>query len=166
MLKSEDKSMFVPPRGVTGFYSIKDSPPPLTCEKTFHNHCHIVARNIGGKILSFEKAYERHTNNFTMVAIQLAGEDFAILKNVHCAILAIARPIAKQEMTITFLNNTRLADEFERFDNYTILAAEQLAEELTAQNLSELSSAELAQIKYWKPSTIGDVVDPKNWTAQ
>ncbi len=66
---------------------------------------------------------------------------------------------------ITFVNDKELSFSFQLF--YTILGAESLNEKLMytrkkgsvlINNDNQLNSAELAQIAYWKPITLGEVL--------
>ncbi len=70
----------------------------------------------------------------------------------------MSQPIAKHETAINFVDAPALAEEFRGFDCYDILSASELMQRVTKETLSELSDAEMNQVKYWKPKTIGEFI--------
>ncbi len=149
--------MIVLPRGITGFRLHKEVLPCIN-EREFCAYCHAVAQQLRGKVIVHEPAAGQYARNFSVTTIQLSRESIAVLLNAYCPIIAMAHPIAENEMTINFVDVPPLADEFRKFDCYNILSSSDLTRPITNETLSDLSHAELTQIKYWNPSTVGEVI--------
>ncbi|MER6473230.1 hypothetical protein [Streptomyces collinus] len=60
----------------------------------------------------------------------------------------------------TFTSPPAWADAFEP-GGFRLLNVEELSTPLTAADTSELAEAELEQVRYWRPSTIGELMF--NW---
>lgn len=142
------------PLGITGYRSLKEEELPITDGTEFIQHCYAIIRQLGGKVKSTTE--ENFYRNFYTVKYDYHGEINFVLLNKHYPFLAFASSID----SLTFLDFPDMAATFNVF--YTVLSKEILNRALTADHLSTLSKAELEQITYWKPETIGEVIF-NNW---
>jgi len=147
--------------GVTGFYiGLKDK-PLTTSLKQFKIHSYEAIRTYNGELLECNDT-DVHSN-FYFSILRISNKEVYVLLNKHYPFVAFASSV--NEERITFLNDKELSIFFSAF--YTILDAESLNEKLMytrkkgsvlIKNDNQLNSAELAQIAYWKPITLGEVL--------
>ena len=147
--------MDVFPCGITGFWLSTDAPPPATNEREFLAVCHAAAQQLHGKVLSQDLVADHRACNFSVVTIQLPLEDIAVLLNSHIPLIAMSQPLSRQDLTIRFVDSPVLADAIRKCGSFTILTASELAQRISDDMLADLSNAEMQQIKYWKPATVG-----------
>ena len=57
-----------------------------------------------------------------------------------------------------FIDLPVVADAFRKYQCYTVLSLGELNSAVSEETIAMLSPAELAQIKYWKPTTIGQIL--------
>ena len=62
-----------------------------------------------------------------------------------------------QQFTVSTLDDAVLESVFESFKRFKVLAADILNAAPQSKQLSELSEAEISQIKYWKPRRLGEI---------
>ncbi|WP_421535857.1 hypothetical protein [Priestia sp. D3YE.R1] len=147
--------------GVTGFYIDLKDKPPATSLKQFKIHSYEAARTYNGELLECNDT-DVHSN-FLFSVLGISNKEVYVLLNKHYPFVAFTFSI--HEERITFVNDKELSFFFSAF--YTILGAESLNEKLMytrkkgsvlLKNDNQLNSAELAQIAYWKPITLGEVL--------
>ena len=61
-------------------------------------------------------------------------------------------------MRLRFVQVPRLIEVFRSFGDYNVLEAPELNRPLTGEDTSLLGSAESDQMRYWKPSRLGDLI--------
>ncbi|MES9771213.1 hypothetical protein COM86_25145 [Priestia megaterium] len=147
--------------GVTGFYIDPKNEPPATSLKQFKIHSYEAARTYNGELLECNDT-DVHSN-FLFSILRISNKEVYVLLNKHYPFVAFASSV--HEERIIFVNNKELSFFFS--DLYKILYAESLNERLLymrkkgsvlIKNDNQLNNAELAQIAYWKPVTVGEVL--------
>ena len=142
------------PNGVTGFYNAEANKPPNVEGKQFKQLCFdIVSRN-GGKVIDFNMP--QYPASFYYAQVEILGNRFYILLNEHYPYLAFASAV--EFGNITFIDNPVLYEQFSPF--YQVIGTVELNVPFN-QNLvkkTELNSAELEQLAYWKPETVGQII--------
>jgi hypothetical protein len=149
------------PNGVTGFYGAKHNKPPTIDVKQFKQICFSLISRNGGEVLNFK---ESHTaTNFLDVEVEIPNRYLHILLNVHYPYMAFAFDVEYGK--ISFMDEPELSKQFSPF--YDVLDTKELnipvmlrlgSKNSIVQNDNELNSYELAQIAYWKPERIGDII--------
>jgi hypothetical protein len=138
------------PKGITGFRSIKDKELPLMDSSQFKQLSYTFVRELDGEIKGFSEIFP-HQNYFS-IEYTLHGKSYFVLLNCHHPFVAFA---ARREEFI-FLDVPVLATKYNHY--YTVLTKEYLDTPISLKHLSTLSKAELEQISYWKPLTVGEVI--------
>ncbi|MFD9627408.1 hypothetical protein [Peribacillus muralis] len=149
------------PNGVTGFYNAKHNKQPIKDGKQFKQHCFSIIRRNNGKVLEFLEP--QNATNFFKVEVIVFNKHMHILLNEHYPFLALASFVDFEN--IIFIHEPELFKQFSPF--YKILDMEELNEPLymkegtgkiILESDNELNSAELEQIAYWKPKSVGEVI--------
>lgn len=139
------------PNGVTGFYEGSNEPPKMD-SKQLKSLCFNYVKTNGGKIL--EVWEPRECTNFFDIKVSLRDKSFHILLNEHYPLLAFASDVNFNQ--INFIDEPSLSELFSSF--YNVLKVEELHNPLFEYQYNNLNKAEVAQIKYWKPQRIGDII--------
>jgi hypothetical protein len=149
------------PRGVTGFWS-DGEPPPVTDLRAFRADCHAAARELGGTLLTFEGAGEDgHVRNYARAVFDLPGVGMvALLLNAHYPVVVFADADTLTGTPPLFKDVTALAAWFaaNTTGRYRVLTAEEAGAPVTDTACRLLAPAEMAQVRYWRPERIGDIL--------
>jgi len=144
------------PNGVTGFYHSKANKPPQVDGKQFKQVCFDIASRNGGKVIDFNPS--QYPMNFYKARVEIFNNRFYILLNGHYPYLAFASAV--ELGNINFIDIPVLFEQFSPF--YQVIGAVELnipvSEILGKENENALNSAELEQLAYWKPKTIGNII--------
>lgn len=147
--------------GVTGFYIDLNDKPPAISLKQFKIHSYEAARTYNGELLECNDT-DVHSN-FLFSILRISNKEVYVLLNKHYPFVAFASSVTEER--IFFVNDKELSFFFSAF--YKILYAGALNERLLytgkkgsflIKNDNQLNNAELAQIAYWKPITVGEVL--------
>ena len=139
--------------GISGFY-LPDTIIPLTDEQEFVEICYSMAND---NQCSVKKHHfvDIETNYFA-VEIEVNDKTIVVLLNKHYPFVAFSK------MKDGFISNFIDSPAFKRnlCEFYHVLSIEELMTPITLKTLqnSELNSAELNQIEYWKPNNIGEIL--------
>ncbi|RYD68523.1 MAG: hypothetical protein EOP83_00665 [Verrucomicrobiaceae bacterium] len=80
-----------------------------------------------------------------------------VLCNAHHPIVAFASPVAHEgDARIEFVDCPQLATAFGA--GFHIMSREEACSAISPEALVQLGEAELVQMRYWNPSTVGDLV--------
>jgi hypothetical protein len=140
-------------KGITGFHNSKDNKPPKIDGKQFKRVCAATVIRSGGKLLEFREP--QYPLNFYEAEVKVFNKQFSILLNEHYPYIAFASVVEFGK--IKFINAPELISQLSPF--YKVLSVKELNEPLNIKSDSiNLNSAELEQISYWKPKTIGEVI--------
>ncbi len=146
------------PRGVTGFRDA-DEPPLTTCDlSTFREVCHSAARSLRGRLLSVESPLGSAVANFGRAHLELPGGPISVLLNLHFPIVAFAERSSDDASEIRFVEAPALRDLLLGSGAYTVMSTSEAGQRVTAEACRLLGPAELKQLHYWRPRTIGEVV--------
>jgi hypothetical protein len=148
------------PNGITGFFEKQDEPPKID-GKQFKQLCFSIANNNGGSVLNFKES--QAGTNFYHAEVNVFNMHLHLLLNAHYPFLAFASVVNYGQ--IDFVDEPQLFDQFITY--YRVLDTKELNEplfiklsskECILQNDNELNSAELKQLAYWKPETMGSLI--------
>ncbi|MBY0097999.1 hypothetical protein [Mesobacillus maritimus] len=142
------------PNGVTGFYDSESKKPPQVNGKLFKQLCFEFASWNGGKVIDFNEP--KYPRNFYFAKFEIHNNQFFVLLNEHYPYLAYASVV--EFGNITFIDKPVSHENFSDF--YKVLGKVDLEAPIN-QNLvvnSELNRAELEQLAYWKPETVGQII--------
>jgi hypothetical protein len=149
------------PNGITGFYNLKKNQPPKVDGKQFKQLCFAIITRNGGKVLEFKEP--QYPMNFYDVEVKIFNKDYHILLNEYYPYLVFASSVNCGK--IIYVDEPQLSRDFIPY--YKVLSVSVLNKPLNIketngmivlENNNKLNSAELDQISYWKPKTIGDIV--------
>ena len=144
--------------GITGFRHYTDPELPTTDERAFFMHCHAVAHALHGDVQYVEPVAKLREKNFSIVTVRIPNHQTSVILNAHYPYLAFASGLSRGNNSISFIDWTAGATEFKRLSYYTTLTTEELGQPLSQIDTSPLADAELEQIKYWRPQTVGELV--------
>lgn len=143
-------------RGVTGFWMAGQATLPDIDQRELRSACHRAARLTGGHLIGYTPACP--ARSFVAVSVAYPDRERAVLCNLHWPLTAMAEPIGPDEVVPVFVHDPELARAISRVSRFRTLTPTELATPLDECDLSELGDAELAQIRYWKPRTVGETV--------
>lgn len=147
------------PRGATGFWDASAEPPPACDVTAFRAAGYAIAREVGGTVESFTPA--RQTPNFHLLVLD-TGTRTGIACHALLPWLALVQPpLPSSAEPLSFLSCPRLGDRLEQFPPFRLLRHSELVLPLDQADLTALARAELAQIRYWRPHYVGELLF--NW---
>ena len=147
--------------GVTGFYNAGDKKPPTIDEKPFIQNCFSLINGKYGEIAGYKS--QQDTANFFAVEVKAPDKHTHLLLNAHYPFLAFADEAGYGK--ISFVDEPALGRLFSPF--YHVLDTKKLNEHVILKpgssknillNANDLSEAELKQIAFWQPETIGEII--------
>ena len=147
--------------GVTGFYNAGDKKPPTIDEKLFIQNCFSLINGKYGEITGYRG--QQHTANFFAVEVKTPDKQMHLLLNAHYPFLAFADEAECGK--ITFVDEPVLSELFSPF--YHVLDIKKLNEHVILKprskkhillNANDLNEAELKQVAFWQPETIGEII--------
>ncbi|MEV6297653.1 hypothetical protein AB0M41_46630 [Streptomyces sp. NPDC051896] len=125
----------------------------------FKTICHAAARSIRGTV--GEVASARITPNFHTALITSPGTRSSVLCHEVLPVVAfVASPPLTGVPLAGFTPPPAWAGAFE-LGGFRLLDVEELRTSLAEADTSELAEAELEQVRYWRPSTVGELMF--NW---
>ena len=142
------------PNGVTGFYRVEDSEPRSLNGKQFKQLCFDFVSRIRGRVISISPP--QYPANFYCAQVEISKELIYILLNEHYPYLTFASSVELGD--IKFIDVPALHALFDSFYQVTGTAVLNTSVDQSSLLKLELNSAELEQIAYWKPETIGQII--------
>lgn len=138
------------PKGITGFWSGDTEQPPFLDEKAFRQLCHTLARETGGTVTEMDTAAG---GNFYFAGIRRYDDTVFVLQNRHFPYAAFARRGPSGRMAFTE------QPEWLRLPEGTVcfLSPAQLEQDYRGL-CGALGPEEQAQLRYWKPQTVGEIL--------
>lgn len=144
-------------RGITSFFNWDQR--GTIPEFPFTEFTRVVYAIAGSLRLEVSRLTERQvTQNFHFA--QLSNSDMSTLMLGHSTypLIAFSETANLSAYQLRFVNRTDIAKELQNlFPNLTIADACELSRKLTETDLVLLDEVERDQIKYWKPTTVGEV---------
>lgn len=144
------------PRGITGVRAHQDPPLPQSDFSRFKSDCYEIARSIGARVS--DVALPQGTTNFGYAILAFDDQRIAVLLNAHYPFIAFAQRFDPDKEPFAFVNHAALAPAFMALGAYTVLFPEELESPVSDEACKELSPAEQRQVKYWRPSCLGQVI--------
>lgn len=146
--------------GITGFFQMsqRKSLPHIEME-TFKKEVSGSLAQLGYRLLYFREAGV--TPNFHLVVFGKGGERLGVICNSIYPVVALVKEIDVGVCELRYIEDENVENLIESNTSFHIVSTADLDQELTSGALKELNEAELRQINYWKPQTIGEVVF--NW---
>ncbi|MFI0356843.1 hypothetical protein [Actinomadura sp. 9N407] len=129
---------------------------PETDRRTFAQVCHAAARQLHARVDSIREPGA--TLNFHIAVLVRDEYRIAILCHQHLPLLALAVPPADRDMEITFIDDADAAAALRSLTSFSLLSRAELGTPLARTDLSALADAELEQVAYWKPHTMGGLL--------
>ena len=137
------------PNGITGFRDLKDPCIPEQKKRVFQRFCYSIANRYHCMVLSFD--FDLTSKNFYSAEIKTEYGRLYLLENAYYPWIAFAK-------NLDFTRIEFIESPFDIIDtNVNVLTLPEL-EQSWHDIVGELSKAELEQIKYWKPNTVGDII--------
>ncbi|GIG00825.1 hypothetical protein [Catellatospora citrea] len=118
--------------------------------------CHHAARRTGGTVA--ELIPLGATPNFHTATITYPDDSIAVLRHGLLSWLALAKPTLPGQAPHDWLDRTDLAEAIGEVSDLRILTRAELSRPLTDADLADLGAAEIEQVAYWRPTTVGDVL--------
>ena len=139
------------PRGITGFWSVNEAPPPLLGEKAFCQMCHALAGKNGGTVTEVDT--DPAARSFFFAKLSRYDQSVFLLQNIHYPYIAFAqRDASSRFVLIAPPEWLQLLEGPMRF-----LSPSELNQDWRGL-CGELSPEELEQIRYWNPQTVGEII--------
>jgi hypothetical protein len=148
------QSLMMP--GITGFYGRTIANPPVVAKKQILSDAYLVARKtdwVVGKIHWAEIA-----QNFHWLRLENYENSVSVLFNAHYFICAFSNDDLTRTQEISFTDNAMLTDAFLKLTQFVPMSKVDAERAVEESDLTRLSESEIAQINYWKPKRIGDLV--------
>lgn len=142
------------PPGATGFGAICHTPQEDL--RDLGTICHHAARRTGGTIT--ELIPFSATPNFHTATITYPNGRVSVLRHGLLPWIALALPARSGQVPHNWLDRIDLANAIREVSDLRIVTRAELLQPLTATDLTDLGPAEIKQIEYWKPTTVGELL--------
>jgi hypothetical protein len=86
------------------------------------------------------------------------GRRLDLLCHRHLPLLAVAVSSTDSSAALVFVEDVGLREALSETGPFRLLTVAELTAALSSADLSELGAAELKQIAYWQPDTVGQVL--------
>ncbi|MRX72447.1 hypothetical protein GJU40_09850 [Bacillus lacus] len=141
--------------GITGFTDDNHSPPHQVDGHLFKELCYYFARDNHGKVNNVSPP--QYPANFFCAHVEMRDNHFYILLNEVYPYLAFASEVGFEG--IAFTNSPAAVNE-PFSSHYEIIGADELNApfHLASLKSTDLNSAEVKQISFWSPETIGQIL--------
>ena len=126
-------------------------PPPFLDEKAFLQMCHVLARESGGTVTEMDT--DTAARNFYLAEIQRYDASVFLLQNIHYPYVAFARRDPSGGFIWTCQPEWLQLPE----GSVYFLSPDELNQDWRGL-CRELSPEEQAQIHYWNPRTVGEII--------
>lgn len=145
-------------RGATGFRVSGEDALPLTDVALLRQLCFEAARSVAGRVGMWREA---GTSTFHSTTITSRRVSCSVLFHAHLPVVAFtAAPPLPGQLIGAFMDSPHWAGIFEA-GGLQLLGPRALGLKMADVDLGVLSQAELAQISYWRPESLGDLLF--NW---
>lgn len=142
------------PPGITGFFCPEGQLVQPASPQAFRTLCHGLARESCGQVLGTDETL--HSKNFYAGMLLLPAGPCCLLRNAYSPYIAFS---ASAEPSAGSFLDSPISPASPLLSRYCLLGSGELSASCTDPGvLDRLSPAELAQIRYWKPQTIGQIL--------
>ncbi|MDQ2087898.1 hypothetical protein RBH29_15815 [Herbivorax sp. ANBcel31] len=142
------------PNGIAGFFSSETNEPLSVDGKQFKQLCYHIAIHNEGKVIDFNEP--KYPRKFYYAQVEILGEQFYILLNGHHPYIAFSSSIGFGN--IKFIDKPFISEQFSLFYKVLGLADLHVSVDENLIKKTELNIAELEQLAYWKPETVGQII--------
>lgn len=146
------------PRGTIGVWTCDESPPTKMSARDFSSYCHTVARQLGARVAAIDGPKTSHPRSFVAATLELPTRAISVLLNAYWPFVALAQPLSVGDFYPTFIDEVTVSDAFREFECYSVLSLDELNAPVTDEAIALLSEVEVREIRYWKPTKIGEVL--------
>lgn len=151
------------PRGVTGFLGRRGEERGTVDLKAFKQACFATARSVRAKVAEVRGAgsdgMARSCHHARLRLDQGPTPAILVLCNAHAPLVAFADPAHHVAASPVFVDARNLAERLGQVAvDFRMLSVADLEQPVRPNAIAELNDAELQQVRYWRPSRIGDVV--------
>ena len=144
--------------GITSFYSKKPLPEFEFSE--FKRIAYECAVSSGYKVTKLIESGV--TPNFHTAVLTLADDQIHMLGHSNFPVIAFAEPKEEYICELVFRDVPEISDSLQRmYPELQIATSTELAATIRKADLELLDRAEIEQVKYWEPATIGELAF--NW---
>ena len=145
--------------GITGFHSVdRFHELPRVDFKDFKQMLGSVMSSMGYKPIEFK--HSDSTHNFHIGVFEKNREQLFIICNPVYPVVALTLDPEKV-FGLDFISVPTVENAINQYTEYVVLTKEYLETPFSKYDTGELNDAEISQIKYWKPKTLGEVIF--NW---
>jgi hypothetical protein len=148
--------------GISGFFDRREAITPSVNGNEFKKICHsITAALTHCKLIDYKEPLLG--TNFYHASISILDTVMHILLNAQYPIMTFASLI--EPFNIIFIDSLELLNQFGIY--YVVVSSDEMNDVLQYMeskdgfvigNDNDLNKAELKQIRYWKPKTVGEIV--------
>ena len=144
-------------RGITGFcdWRYSENLPEVSVTQ-FKSACYANARMLGGSIIDFKPRIQVPNFHRALFLLDFSSTKIQVVCNSIYPIVAFAN-YPSSGCSLVFQDRAELAIAF-KIQGFEVASKHYLEQSLSNIDLSILNSAEQAQIKYWQPVNIGEVI--------
>ena len=135
-------------RGITGFFDIDVCPLGENNYRAFKQACYSFCMNFG----NLKNVCNPDNTNYFYAHFAFGRQNMYILLNKYYPIVAFTNELTMNEKS--FIN---IEENLYVLANYNMVGAEILNAAFTYSE-HNLSKAELKQVKYWNPTSIGNII--------
>lgn len=140
--------MLLLPKKISGFFEKNDCFKHIDT-KIFKQICYGMVEKKQGKLLNIDSSLNR--KNFYVAEIQFKNKKYYLLMNAYYSYIAFASSIENGIIRFIDKPDDCICGE------YIILTLKELNMDYQ-MSIERLGKTELAQIKYWKPGNIGEII--------
>lgn len=123
--------------------------------QAFKSACYTVARELSGVVQSFREPGA--TPNYIVAHLDLRDGPVVVLCNCAIPRVAFTQHESEGVTPIRFIDMPALADAMHRL-SFTAIPADALHAPLGTIDTACLEPGELADIRYWRPQTVGELI--------
>ncbi|MEU7455404.1 hypothetical protein [Streptosporangium roseum] len=117
-----------------------------------------MARRTNGRVLAVDPAGGRRSFHAAILTYRDRGRELELVGHVLLPLLALARRRIESDMALSFLDDREVSGKLGAYEPYRVPGTAELALPVARADLSELGEAEMDQIRYWRPETVGELV--------
>ncbi len=145
-------------RGITGFRPASDPALPNIELAEFKSACYEAARCVGGRVSAGAAEQAPSSANYHRILLSLPDMAILVLCNAHFPLVAFGKPTDSLAPAFSFIDHPFLARFFEQTGHFRVLPAHELNQLPTPEAIAALAPAEQAQVRYWRPLRVVDIV--------
>lgn len=139
------------PYGITGFGDKTDPPLFPLAPSAFRTLCYTIARLHGGTVDSFDT--DLSGKNFYWAQLQIQGVSFFLLENGYHPWLAFTEKVEWGQISFSdFPYGLPFTEPSVR------LLTKRELQQPWQNHIAKLGESEITQIRYWKPTTVGEII--------